>query len=90
MVSDDSDEDALAVFLIVTALEKSQKTKAMHIGPAVVTKSANSGSLSCAAERTTVLGPEESPQLFVHGRRVVRSTHSEGGATHHTTDMQNA
>ena len=47
----------------------------MHTGPAVVTKSANSGSLSCAAARTTVLGPEESPQLFVHGRRVVRSTH---------------
>jgi len=41
MASDDSDEDALAVFLIVTALEKSKKvkkTKAMHMGPAVVTK----------------------------------------------------
>ena len=75
MASDDSDEGALAVFLMVTALEeskKSQKTKAMHIGPAVVTKQANSGSLSCAAARTTVLGPEESPQLFAHGRRVVR------------------
>jgi len=41
MASDDSDEDALAVFLMVTALEeskKSQKTKAMRTGPAVVTK----------------------------------------------------
>ena len=62
----------------------------MHIGPAVVTKQANSGSLSCAAARTTVLGPEESPQLFAHGRRVVRWTHSEGGATHHTTRDINA
>jgi len=36
MVSDDSDEDTLAVFLMVTALEESQKvkkTKAMHTGP---------------------------------------------------------
>ena len=41
MATDDSDEDALAVFLMVMALEeskKSQKTKAMHMGPAVVTK----------------------------------------------------
>ena len=41
MASDNSDEDALAVFLMATALEESQKvkkTKAMHIGPAVVTK----------------------------------------------------
>jgi len=41
MASDDSNEDALAVFLMVTALEeskKSQKTKAMRTGPAVVTK----------------------------------------------------
>ena len=42
MASDNSDEDALAVFLMVTALEKSKKsqkkTKAMHMGPAVVTK----------------------------------------------------
>jgi len=41
MASDDSDEDALAVFLMVTALEESKKvkkTKAMRTGPAVVTK----------------------------------------------------
>ena len=38
MASGDSDEDALAVFLMHGAKRKSKKTKAMHMGPAVVTK----------------------------------------------------
>ena len=92
MASDDSDEDALAVFLMVTALEESKKVKKRKRCTWVQTWLQNRPTLGAyhVLLQELVLGPEECLQLFAHGRRVVRSTHSEGGATHHTTRDINA
>ena len=86
MASDDSDEDALAVFLMVMALEKSKKVKKRKRCTGVEPWLQNRPTLEAYHE----LQCSDQNSLFEHGRRVVRSTHSEGGATHHMTRDINA
>ena len=90
--SDDSDEDALAVYLMVMALEESKKVKKRKRCTWVQPCLQNRLTLGAyhALLQKLQCSDQKSPQLFAHGRRVVRSTHSEGGATHHTTRDINA